>query len=72
MSEFFVASKEELELLTKRERMVYVRVRNHGMTNVEICEELSIKEETRRCHWYRAQRKILKFRASIESPVGLM
>lgn len=81
MSEFIVASQDELELLTKRQRQVYERVRfarevikgenERGMTFEEIADELGLSEMTVNSHWNTAMRKLREYRTTIESPVNV-
>ena len=70
MTDLFIATTEELRKLTKREREVYEMERHQGMSREKICEELGIKEETRRSHLARGTKKVMEIRAEFETPYG--
>ncbi len=72
MSKYFVASSDELRLLTKMERDVYEMYRCDGKTREEICVHFSISKETFRSHWSRAVRKIEKHRLLLDNPLAFL
>lgn len=68
MTDYIVASRDELKLLTKTERLIYEAFRHEGKTKEVICEEQGITDETFRSHWSRALKKIRERRLIIENP----
>lgn len=72
MSQYFVATPEELRLLTKQERNVYEMFRLEGKKREDIAELLEVSLATVTSHWSRAVNKIERHRLLMQNPLAFI